>query len=225
MIAAASLVRIRDHGSPATTAAISASTRAAACFRQFAAGGDDLAGLPDRQPQRLHGRPQFREAVFQVGDVDHERAGGRFRLMAEGGVLPDRELIDHGGAVGTGPAAGTAGDACREGVGRVDRVQRQPSLQVEDGAELFGSDPGVAGHDPVGQGTARGPAPTTGPRTARLTPFEHVTDSSFGYRQSIQTDAFGSDSPPSVKLARPDPLRAQVRSSSSSEPMSGLSVK
>ena len=32
MIAAPSLVRIRDHGSPATTAAISASTRAAACW-------------------------------------------------------------------------------------------------------------------------------------------------------------------------------------------------
>ena len=32
MIAAASRVRIRDHGSPATTAAISASTRAAACW-------------------------------------------------------------------------------------------------------------------------------------------------------------------------------------------------
>ena len=114
--------------------------------------------------------------MFEVGDVGQERASGRLRLVPEGGILPDRELIHQRGPLGSGPASGTAGDPLRERVGRVDAVQGQPGLQVADGAELLGPDPLIAGDDLVGQDPSRGPTPT-GSGTTRLTTIEHEADS------------------------------------------------
>jgi hypothetical protein len=115
--------------------------------------------------------------VLQIRDVGEERTRGCVGLPAELRVLVHRELIDQRCSVRTGLPTRATGDTLRQRVRGIDVVQIQPGLQIENCADLLGSDPSLARHDPIGEHPTRCPTDAGTSVALQPTTIEHVVDS------------------------------------------------